>query len=191
MVAYRDADGVAKDSRTETYVALKMAIDSWRWVGVPFYLRTGKALKRRRSEIVVRFKQAPPALFRDAPAQKLAPNDLVIHIQPEEGISLGLQAKMPGPGMQVGRVEMGFDYATQFKAPPTNGYETLIYDCMVGDRMLFKQAEEIETGWRIVEAINGDENAARPSGYAAGSDGPRAAAEMLARDGRAWRLLED
>jgi glucose-6-phosphate 1-dehydrogenase len=191
MVTYRDTDGVARNSRTETYVALKIAIDSWRWVGVPFYLRTGKALKRRRSEIAVRFKQAAPALFRDAPAQNLAPNDLVIHIQPDEGISLGLQAKKPGPGMEIGRVQMGFDYAEEFRAPPTNGYETLLYDCMTGDRMLFKQAEEIEAGWRIVEAMAGVDGSPPPHPYAAGSDGPSEAAALLARDGRQWRPLVD
>lgn len=193
MTAYRASPDVAPDSVTETYVALKVMMDNWRWAGVPFYLRTGKALSKRRSEIVIRFKQAPFALFRDTPVERLTPNDLVLHIQPEEGVTLSFGAKRPGPKVIVGGVEMRFDYKDYFAVAPSTGYETLIYDCMVGDTTLFKRAEEIEAGWRIVQPVldawsNGRNDP--PAAYAAGSQGPVQADELLTRDGRKWRPLD-
>src|SRR5262249_52358036 len=119
--AYRASPDVVPDSSTETYVALKIAMDNWRWAGVPFYLRTGKALATRRSEIVIRFKQAPFAMFRDTPVERLTPNDLVLHIQPEEGVTLSFGAKKPGPKLVMGGVEMRFDYEDYFDVAPSTG----------------------------------------------------------------------
>ncbi|WP_068018690.1 glucose-6-phosphate dehydrogenase [Rhodoplanes sp. Z2-YC6860] len=190
--AYRESPEVAPDSAMETYVALKVMIDNWRWAGVPFYLRTGKALVTRRSEIVIRFKQAPFALFRDTPVERLTPNDLVLHIQPEEGVTLSFGAKKPGPKVTMGGVQMRFDYKDYFEAAPSTGYETLVYDCMTGDTTLFKRAEEIEAGWRIVQPLldawSKDRN--EPAAYPAGSEGPAEANELMARDGRQWRPLD-
>jgi glucose-6-phosphate 1-dehydrogenase len=192
MTAYRQSPDVAPDSRTETYVALKLMMDNWRWAGVPFYLRTGKALETRHSEIVIRFKQAPFALFRDTPVDSLTPNDLVLHLQPEEGVTVSFGVKRPGPKVAMAGVEMRFDYKDYFKVVPSTGYETLIYDCMTGDTTLFKRAEEIEAGWRIVQPLldlwaGGAKDA--PAPYRAGSQGPKEADELLARDGRQWRAL--
>jgi glucose-6-phosphate 1-dehydrogenase len=190
--AYRDSPDVARDSKTETYIAMKVMIDNWRWAGVPFYLRTGKALSRRRSEIVIRFKQAPFTLFRDTPVDRLTPNDLVLQIQPEEGVTLSFGAKRPGPKVDIGGVEMKFDYKEYFEVAPSTGYETLIYDCMVGDTTLFKRAEEIENGWGIVQPLldAAADGKSAPFAYAAGSSGPAEADDLLARDGRHWRALE-
>ena len=190
--AYRQSPDVALDSKTETYVALKLMMDNWRWAGVPFYLRTGKALGTRRSEIVIRFKQAPFVLFRDTPIERLTPNDLVLHIQPEEGVTLSIGAKKPGPKVMMGGVELRFDYKDYFEVAPSTGYETLIYDCMTGDTTLFKRAEEIEAGWRIVQPLIdlwSDGKVDAPSPYTAGSQGPAEADELLACDGRSWRAL--
>jgi glucose-6-phosphate 1-dehydrogenase len=191
--AYRASPDVVPDSTTETFVALKVMMDNWRWAGVPFYLRTGKALVTRRSEIVIRFKQAPFALFRDTPVDRLTPNDLVLHIQPDEGVTLSFGAKKPGPRVIMGGVEMRFDYKDYFEAAPSTGYETLIYDCMIGDTTLFKRAEEIEAGWRIVQPLLESWSGGRndpPSSYPAGSEGPAEADELLARDRRQWRPLD-
>ncbi|HWF96062.1 MAG TPA: glucose-6-phosphate dehydrogenase [Xanthobacteraceae bacterium] len=190
---YRCAPNVAPDSNTETFVALKLKMDNWRWAGVPIYLRTGKALAKRRSEIVIQFKQAPLALFRDTPVERLTRNDLVLHIQPEEGVTLRFGAKVPGPEMQMGGVEMKFDYHDYFQAQPRTGYETLIYDCMNGDATLFKRADDIETGWRIVQPVLDAwqaEAGTEPPIYPAGSSGPQEADALLARDGRHWRSLD-
>jgi glucose-6-phosphate 1-dehydrogenase len=188
--AYRDTADVAPDSVTETYVALKLAIDSWRWAGVPFYLRTGKALAARRSEIAIQFKQAPFALFRDTPVERLTPNDLILQIQPEEGMTLRFSAKIPGPSVHMDGVEMKFNYKDHFKAAPSTGYETLIYDCMIGDATLFQRADSIEAGWRVVQpALDAWEGAAELPIYAAGSSGPGEADALLTRDGRRWRSI--
>jgi glucose-6-phosphate 1-dehydrogenase len=189
---YRRAPDVAPDSTTETYVALKLMIDNWRWAGVPIYLRTGKALANRRSEVVIEFKQAPFALFRDTPVERLTPNDLILDIQPEEGVRLRFGAKIPGPTVHMGGVEMKFDYQDYFSASPSTGYETLIYDCMIGDATLFKRADTIETAWRIVQPVldawASDRIAELPM-YPAGSSGPAEADALLARDGRRWRAI--
>jgi glucose-6-phosphate 1-dehydrogenase len=190
---YRRAANVAPDSVTETYVALKIAIDSWRWAGVPFYLRTGKALAARRSEIAIQFKPAPFTLFRDTPVERLTPNDLILQIQPEEGMTLRFSAKIPGPSVHMDGVEMKFNYKDHFKAAPNTGYETLIYDCMIGDATLFQRADNIEAGWRVVqpalEAWAKDGAKELPI-YPAGSSGPSEADALLARDGRRWRPID-
>jgi glucose-6-phosphate 1-dehydrogenase len=189
--AYRDAEGVDRNSMTETFVAMRLMIDNWRWAGVPFYLRTGKALAARRTEIAVKFKQAPYAMFRDTPVERLAQNLLVLRIQPDEGASLQFNAKVPGPSIRTDGVRMDFQYKDYFDAAPSTGYETLIYDCMMGDPTLFRRADEIESGWRVVQPIL-DAWRERNEGltwYAAGTQGPQAAAELLARSGHEWRNI--
>ena len=151
MAAYREAADVAPDSVTETYVALKLDIDNWRWAGVPFYLRTGKALCRRRTEIAIKFKQAPVSMFRNMPIHALGENWLIISIAPNEGIKIHFNAKTPGPEIEIAPVGMTFDYRDYFAASPATGYETLIYDCMTGDAILYQHADAVEAGWRAVE----------------------------------------
>jgi glucose-6-phosphate 1-dehydrogenase len=191
--AYRHEPDVAADSSTETYIAWKLQIDNWRWAGVPFYLRTGKYLKRRWTEIAIRFHQAPYTLFRGTHVERMNPNWMILRIQPDEGIALQFAAKQPGPTMTLGNVSMDFAYKSYFATAPNTGYETLIYDCMIGDPTLFQRADNIEAGWRAVQPIL-DFWAGNPShdfpNYVAGSDGPAAADALLARDGRAWRPLE-
>jgi glucose-6-phosphate 1-dehydrogenase len=191
--AYRKEPGVDPNSMTETYLAMRLAIDNWRWAGVPFYLRTGKALAARRTEIAINFKAAPFALFRRTPVERLAQNLLVLRIQPDEGASLQFNAKTPGPEILIGGVRMDFKYADYFEAAPNTGYETLIYDCMIGDATLFQRADNIESGWRVVQPIldawREGRDCADLTWYAAGSEGPREAEELLARDGRAWRKI--
>jgi glucose-6-phosphate 1-dehydrogenase len=191
--AYRRAPDVAPGSTTETYVALKLAIDNWRWAGVPFYLRTGKALAARRTEVAIQFKQAPLALFRDTPVERLASNDLILHIQPEECVSLRFSAKIPGPSVRIDGVEMKFNYRERFRAAPSTGYETLLYDCMIGDASLFQRADNIEAGWRMVQPVLdawAQDRARELPAYPAGSPGPAEADALLARDGRRWRALD-
>ena len=187
--AYRESDGVDPKSTTETFVAMRLMLDNWRWAGVPFYLRTGKALARRKTEIVINFKRAPFAMFRDTPVNRLAQNLLVLRIQPDEGASLQFNAKIPGPTIRIDGVRMDFDYKDYFDTAPSTGYETLIYDCMIGDPTLFQRADNIETGWRVVQPILDvwRETGEGLTWYEAGSEGPDAAAELLARAGRRWR----
>jgi glucose-6-phosphate 1-dehydrogenase len=189
---YRKTADVRPDSTTETYVALKLMIDNWRWAGVPFYLRTGKALKSRRTEVAIEFKQAPFAMFRDTPVDRLARNFLVMSIQPNECIGLQFNTKVPGPAIAISGVNMTFKYQDYFEAAPSTGYETLIYDCMVGDAILFQRADGIEAGWRAVQPFLDGWRDAGPRGlafYKAGSEGPGEADQMLARDGRRWRPI--
>ncbi len=192
---YRDEKDVARDSDTETYVAMKLMIDNWRWADVPFYVRTGKALATRRTEIAIRFKQVPYALFREVLKQRpevtLPSNELILHVQPEEGVSTNFQAKVPGQQMAISGVKMNFRYADYFQAEPNTGYETLIYDCMTGDATLFQRADNIEGGWAAVQPILDawQKGYGAMVDYKAGSDGPAAADELLIRDGRRWRDL--
>jgi glucose-6-phosphate 1-dehydrogenase len=192
ITPYRRAENVAPDSTTETYVAFKLMIDNWRWADVPFYLRTGKALAARRSEVAIQFKQAPFALFRDTPVERLTPNDMILQIQPEEGVTLRFSAKVPGPSVHMNGVEMKFNYKDYFKAAPSTGYETLIYDCMTGDPTLFQRADNIEGGWRVVQPVLdawAEDRATALPIYPAGSSGPSEADELLKRDGRRWRPI--
>ncbi|OKH43741.1 glucose-6-phosphate dehydrogenase [Calothrix sp. HK-06] len=186
--AYRSEPRVAKNSSIETFAALKLDIDNWRWAGVPFYLRTGKRLPKRVTEIVIQFKQAPSLLFRNLTNQ-LTPNLLTIRIQPNESISLQFGAKIPGPAVQMGAVNMDFCYADYFGSEPTTGYETLLYDCTIGDATLFQRADNVELGWSVVNPILDvwqAHNQEFPN-YAAGTWGPVAADELLERDGRQWQ----
>ena len=191
--AYRDEPGVAKDSVTETYIALKLLIGNWRWAGVPFYLRTGKNMESRRTEIVVHFRQAPYALFKDTPVDKLTPNIMVFSIQPKEGLTLAISAKQPGPVMRLAGVDLRFRYEDAFTVTPNVGYETLLYDCMKGDTTLFQRADNIEAGWAVVEpALKGAaDGSIKVEDYASGTAGPAGADALLQRDGRAWHSLDD
>ncbi len=189
---YRRTKEVKPDSTTETYVALKLMIDNWRWAGVPFYLRTGKALKARRTEVAIEFKQAPFAMFRNTPVDQLAQNFLVMSIQPDECIGLQFNAKVPGPSIAISGVNMTFNYRDYFDAGPSSGYETLIYDCMIGDAILFQRADGIEAGWQAVQPFLDawhDAGARGLATYKAGSEGPAEADELLMRDGRRWRPI--
>lgn len=187
--AYRTEPHVAPDSTTETYAALKLTIDNWRWAGVPFYLRTGKRLPKRATEIAVQFKQVPSLLFRDTSIDHLTPNFLVLRIQPDEGINFQFGAKVPGATMQMGTVRMDFCYADYFGTTPSTGYETLLYDCMVGDATLFQRADNVELGWSVVNPILDAWSMCTQQfpNYVAGSWGPQEADELLWRDGRRWR----
>ena len=193
---YRDEPRVKTGSSTETFVAMKLMIDSWRWAGVPFYLRTGKRMPKRYTEIVVQFKHAPNMMFRDSLVKRanIPPNTLVLRIQPDEGIGMCFNAKVPSPVPMLSPVEMDFSYRDYFGHPPTTGYETLIYDCMTGDPTLFKRADIIESGWSLVEPILDVWTALPPRefpNYAAGSWGPEDADELIRNDGRAWRTRND
>ncbi|MEW6320363.1 MAG: glucose-6-phosphate dehydrogenase [Acidobacteriota bacterium] len=188
---YRQEPKVNPLSQTETFVALKVLIDNWRWAEVPFYLRTGKRLPTRVTEIAIQFKGAPHALFRDTPVERMHPNWLVLRLQPSEGISLQFEAKVPGPRVRLGTVKMDFSYADYFGRSPSTGYETLLYDCMIGDATLFHRADLVEAGWNLVSPIQAawQAQAAPPvEPYFAGTWGPAAADELLRRDGRAWRV---
>jgi glucose-6-phosphate 1-dehydrogenase len=185
---YRDEPDVARDSGTETYVALKLGIDNWRWAGVPFYLRTGKRLSARTTEIAIQFRQAPYALFRGTPVERLPANILTLRIQPDEGLSVSFSAKRPGTEIEIDGVAMDFAYRDYFEPIATVGYETLIYDCLLGDATLFQRADTVEVTWRAVQGVIDSwtrEGRDFPN-YAAGSVGPAAADRLIARDGRAW-----
>ena len=189
---YRKTADVKPGSTTETYAALKLTIDNWRWAGVPFYLRTGKALGVKRTEIAIKFKQAPFAMFRDTPVDRLSQNYLIISTEPTEGITLQFNTKVPGPTINIDGVEMKFRYKDYFKAEPSTGYETLIYDCMIGDNILFQRADSVEAGWQAVQPFLDAWKKAGAKGlkvYKAGSEGPEEADELLERDGRSWRKL--
>jgi glucose-6-phosphate 1-dehydrogenase len=186
---YRQEPDVAPDSTTETYTAVKLWVDNWRWQDVPFYLRTGKRLPTRVSEVAVRFKPVPHRSFPETAAVQWLPNRLSIRIQPDEGIALGFQAKQPGPPFIMQPVEMRFSYKESFQAQPPEAYETLLLDVMVGDATLFMRSDQVEAAWAVVEPILEGWAAERPPdfpNYAAGTWGPKAADELLARDGQEW-----
>ena len=192
--AYRNEPNVDPHSGVETYVALKLAIDNWRWAGVPFYVRTGKYMTRRTTEIAIRFKQAPMSLFSNTECSAMQANWLVMQIQPDEGISLQFEVKRPGPLVDLQSAKMNFAYKDWFPPQQNVGYETLLYDVMIGDQTLFQRADQVDEGWRIVETVLEDW-AKEPAGdfpnYVAGTAGPAAADELLARDGgRSWRPVK-
>ncbi len=191
--AYRSTPKVRPDSRTETYVAMKLNIDNWRWTNVPFYLRVGKAMAKRYTEIAITFKRPPFTLFRDTPVEKLTPNQLIITVQPNEGISLVFGAKMPGATVRLGSVQMDFKYADHFGSTPSTGYERLLYDAMAGDATLFQRADMVEAAWKVVAPMLDVWQSLPPRSfpnYAAGSAGPKEADELLTRDGRSWRTVD-
>ncbi len=187
---YRQEQNVDPNSRTETYVAAKLRIENWRWAGVPFYLRTGKRLAARKTEIAIHFKSAPYQIFRNTPVDKLTPNIVRLMIDPDQGISTQFSAKVPGPVMKLGKVDTSFLYKDFFDEKPNVGYETLLYDCMMGDATLFQRADNIEAAWAVVQpALDAWSKGGDPEMYAAGSQGPAAADELLTRDGRHWLPL--
>ena len=190
--AYRQEPNVAPDSSTETYVAMQLEIDNWRWAGVPFYLRTGKHMSQRNTEIAIRFKQAPYTAFQNTPVDTLRPNWLVLRISPDDGISLQFEVKRRGPVVDLAAVKMDFHYDDWFPKEPNVGYETLIYDIMIGDPTLFMRADMVEQTWRIVQpALDAwaKKSASDLPIYPAGSAGPKEADVLLSRDGRSWRSL--
>jgi glucose-6-phosphate 1-dehydrogenase len=186
---YRQEEGVAPDSVTETFVAGKLYVDNWRWAGTPFYVRTGKRLPRRETTIAIQFQRAPHAPFELDVADVLRPNVLLIHIQPDEGISLTMSAKVPGQGLTIRPVHMDFSYGGAFRSGLPEAYERLILDCMLGDATLFTRSDEVEEQWDLVDSIIAGWKRERPAfpNYAAGTWGPAAADELLHRDGRSWR----
>ena len=190
---YRAEPGVSPESRTETFLALKLNIDNWRWAGVPFYLRTGKRLAKRHTEITIQFKRTPFEVFHKAPLHTSHTNTLVIQIQPVEGISLSFGAKIPGAVLRVGSVDMSFEYSKYFGADAYTGYEVLLYDCMIGDATLFQRADMVEAGWSVVDPVLDVWKALPPRrfpNYAAGTWGPKDADQLLERDEREWRKID-
>jgi glucose-6-phosphate 1-dehydrogenase len=190
VAGYRHEQDVAPESGVETYVAMRVMIDNWRWAGVPFYLRTGKRMSARKTEIAIRFKKAPYSLFRDTQTDELSADWMILHIQPDEGISLKFNAKRPGQAVMLEGVAMDFRYSDWFKQAPAVGYETLIYDCLTGDATLFQRADQVEAAWAIVQPLLDSWASRDPSGfpnYTAGSTGPGAADALIARDRRSWR----
>lgn len=194
LAGYRNEENVAKDSNTETFAAMKLSIDNWRWADVPFYVRTGKRLPERHSSIIIQFNKAPFMLFRDTSVERLRTNRIEIHIQPDEGITLHFGAKIPGPIVKVGAVDMDFNYVEHFGEQISTGYERLLFDCMIGDATLFQRADMVEASWKIVDPIL-EVWKAIPArefpNYDSGSWGPQDADELLSADGRAWKNPEN
>jgi glucose-6-phosphate 1-dehydrogenase len=184
---YRQEEGVAPDSNVETFVALRCFIENWRWAGVPFYLRTGKRLPKRASEISIQFNSVPRILFNSGPRPPLAPNLFVIRIQPEEGLSLNIVSKMPGADLRLAPVKV--DFHNQAASP--EAYETLLRDIILGDQTLFMRRDSVEQAWQFIQPILDvwADNPAEPPMYAAGSWGPLESALMIAADKRSWRNL--
>jgi glucose-6-phosphate 1-dehydrogenase len=187
--AYREEDGVDPQSMTETYVAAKLYVDNWRWADTPFYVRMGKRLARRETTIAIQFKRAPHPPFEESTADGLRPNVLLVHIQPDEGVSLAIGAKVPGQGLTIRTVHMDFLYGGAFRTDMPEAYERLILDCMLGDATLFTRTDEVIEQWKLVDAMVAPWLRDRPSfpNYAAGTWGPLSADELLHRDGRSWR----
>ncbi|MEM7245210.1 MAG: glucose-6-phosphate dehydrogenase [Acidobacteriota bacterium] len=190
LPGYRDEPGVADDSRTETFAALRLFVDNWRWEGVPFYVRSGKRLSKKETTAVVQFKKAPEVLFRGTPAREdLDANQLVFHLQPDQGIELRFQAKTPGHALGLQTVGMRFHYDEAFHAPRGTGYETLIHHCLAGDATPFSRSDLLQASWRIVQPVLdawSDPETPEPTCYPAASWGPKAASELIEQDGRRW-----
>ncbi len=192
VAGYRQEPNVNPESTTPTYVAMKFLVDNWRWQGVPFYLRTGKRLPKKASEIAIQFRDVPHMIYQSA-AQQANPNVLAMRIQPNEGISLKFEAKMPGQSLNTRSVDMDFRYGTTFGVTGSDAYDRLLFDCMIGDQTLFTRADEVEEAWRVVTpAINAWDAPTNPAlvpQYEAGTWGPSDAELLLNRDGRQWRRL--
>ena len=191
---YREEESVAKDSTTETYAAVEFRVSNWRWSGVPFYVRTGKHLGRNLTEIAIHLKRTPQALFARTPAEEIDPNIIVLRIQPNEGITVTFGAKRPGFEMRTTTVHMDFCYQTAFGVEPPAAYETLLLDVMRGDATLFTRGDEVEAQWRLItpiEEVWSSQQAPPLAKYAAGSDGPAEADDLLVGNGHRWRLLRE
>ncbi|MEO5577102.1 MAG: glucose-6-phosphate dehydrogenase [Gaiellaceae bacterium] len=186
---YREEPDVASDSTTETYIAAKLYVDNWRWADTPFYIRAGKRLPRRETTIAIQFQRAPHPPFAEIAGDGLRPNVLLIHVQPDEGVSLAIGAKVPGAGMNIRTVHMDFLYGGAFRTSLPEAYERLILDAMLGDATLFTRSDEVDEQWGLVDAIVAAWKRDRPSfpNYPAGSWGPSGADELMRRDGRSWR----
>jgi glucose-6-phosphate 1-dehydrogenase len=189
---YRQEERVAPDSSTETFAAVKFLIDNWRWQGVPFYVRTGKRLPRHVTEVAITFKRPPYLLFResDIPGGRVPANDLIMRLQPEEGLALNIEAKIPGPTIRLQPVAMDFSYGSALEELPFTAYETLLLDCMVGDQTLFNRDDQVEEAWRVVSPILEAWHSVPDRGvmiYEAGTWGPEAADTLVASDGHVWR----
>ncbi|MBD9446931.1 glucose-6-phosphate dehydrogenase [Rhizobium sp. RHZ01] len=192
ITAFRETKDVSPDSNTETFVAMKLYVDSWRWAGVPFYLRTGKALKARDTEVVITFQQVPFAQFRKTDVNRhLPPNKMVIQVQPDEGLSVEISIKSPGLSVDTVPVSLDFRYADEFDIGKMTGYESLLYDLFTGDQTLFQRADGIEAGWATVQPFLDiwAKSSETPESYAPGSSGPSCADELIRRDGREWHEL--
>ncbi|HEX4565442.1 MAG TPA: glucose-6-phosphate dehydrogenase, partial [Vicinamibacterales bacterium] len=189
---YREESGVSADSATETYVALRAYLDSWRWAGVPFYLRTGKRLPKRTTEIAIQFRKPPLHIFSRVSPTPISPNLLIVNVQPDEGISVRFEAKLPGTRMQLAPVMMNFRYGAAFGRPVPEAYETLLLDAMLGDATLYARHDFVEASWALVTPIHqawARPRAKAPAMYEAGEWGPREADELIGADGRRWRTL--
>ena len=188
---YRQEEGVNLESKTETFAALKLYVDNWRWADVPFYIRSGKRMPSKVTEVCIQFKRVPHLFFNLSPEDQMEPNVLTIRIQPDEGIALRFGAKLPGPEMHLRQVQMNFSYSDAFKVEPSTAYETLLLDAMEGDPTLFNRADQVEMAWTVIEPLLDIWKAVKPlqpfPNYAAGTWGPSASDALLARDGRAWR----
>ncbi len=189
MKGYRQEKGVSPESKTETYAAVKFLIDNWRWAEVPFYLRSGKRFPKRVTEVAIQFRRAPHLLFKHAAGGHLEPNDLILRIQPDEGISLKFSAKMPGQAINIRTVRMDFQYGTSFGKKSPEAYERLLLDAMLGDSTLFTRGDMVEVAWELAMPILDawQEPANHFPNYEAGSWGPKEADELIERDGRRWR----
>jgi glucose-6-phosphate 1-dehydrogenase len=189
VAGYKDEKGVNPTSTTETYVALKLFIENWRWADVPFYIRTGKRLPKRSTEVTIQFKRVPHQLYKPSETKGLVPNRLTIRIQPDEGITLKFGAKVPGAARQLSSVDMNFSYSTAFGIESPDAYERLIADCMMGDKTLFIRRDEIEASWRIIDSITSawkNMPASTVYPYRAGTWGPEEANALIEKDGRSW-----
>jgi glucose-6-phosphate 1-dehydrogenase len=186
---YREEEGVARDSNTETFVAAKLYVDNWRWADTPFYIRAGKRLPRRETTIAIQFQRAPHPPFAEIAGEGLRPNVLLIHVQPDEGVSLAIGAKVPGAGMSIRTVHMDFLYGGAFRTGLPEAYERLILDAMLGDATLFTRADEVDEQWALVDTIAAAWKRDRPNfpNYPAGTWGPKPADDLIHRDGRSWR----
>jgi glucose-6-phosphate 1-dehydrogenase len=194
LSAYRTEEKVAPDSKTETFVAMKIQIDNWRWAGVPIYVRTGKRMATRHTDITIQFKQAPLMLFRETNVEKLTTNRIVISIQPDEAITLHFGGKVPGLDLKVSAVDMNYSYSEHFGASPNTGYERLLFDGMTGDPTLFQRADMTELAWEVIQPILDVWNALPPRdfpNYESGSWGPKEADDLLEREGRRWRNITE
>ncbi len=194
VCGYREEENIPPASETETFAALKLTIDNWRWANVPFYVRTGKRMPKKHTTILIQFKRAPFVLFRDTTIEKLTTNRIVLHLQPDEGITLHFGAKIPGPLVKMGSVDMDFDYSEHFGETVSTGYERLLYDCMIGDATLFQRADMVEASWRIVSPVLDvwDAIPARDfPNYESGSWGPKDSDELLETDGKSWKNTID
>lgn len=192
VCAYLSEDRVPKGSQAETYVALKLFIDNWRWSSVPFYLRTGKRLATKCTEIVIQFKKPPTMMFQHTAVSELSPNQLILELQPKEGITLKFGAKVPGTKVRIGDVAMRFNYRDFFGIKPRTGYETLLYDCLIGDNTLFQRADMVEASWRVIEPIleaMKNDTTLPLHRYESGGQGPIAATHLMDEHHRHWRII--